>query len=63
MTAGLSLIPGKTGAHRAPPQLLEPIFPQPANATSDADCITTFTVRLPRHPTSPQKGQETIPAA
>jgi hypothetical protein len=26
MTAGISLIPGKTGAHRAPLQLLEPPF-------------------------------------
>ena len=25
MTAGISLIPGKTGAHRAPLQLLDPI--------------------------------------
>jgi phosphoserine phosphatase RsbU/P len=30
---------------------------------STAELGTTFTVRLPRHATSPQKGQETIPAA
>jgi sigma-B regulation protein RsbU (phosphoserine phosphatase) len=30
---------------------------------STAQDGTTFTVRLPRHPTSPQEGQEIIPAA
>src|SRR6266481_1773093 len=34
MTAGISLISGKTGAHRAPLQLLDPSFPQPANQFS-----------------------------
>src|SRR5882762_1481941 len=34
MTAGISLISGKTGAHRAPLQLLDPSFPQPARATA-----------------------------
>jgi hypothetical protein len=34
MTAGISLISGKTGAHRAPLQLLEPSFPQPVGILS-----------------------------
>jgi len=39
MTAGIALIPEKTGAHRAPLRLLDPVFPHPAKVRGPCESI------------------------